>query len=78
MIVEYELKGLSKPNKFSFENEKEDTFWATSSFTVDRFNALFDYCKHNWQETKIAVLKCDYLTEDNIPINAKVIEIKTK
>lgn len=78
MIVEYELKGLSKPNRFSFENEKEETFWATSDFTTDRFNALFDYCQHNWDEVKIAVLQCDHLTKENIPINAKVIQIKTK
>lgn len=78
MIIEYKLEGLSKPNSFTFQTEKEDIFWATSDFTKDRFNALFDYCKNNWREGKIAVLECDYITSENIPINAKVIQIKTK
>lgn len=77
MVVEYKIKGLSKPNMFTFETEKQDIFWSTSNLTQDRFNALFNYCKHNWDEDKIAVIKCDSLSEDGIPINSKIIEIKT-
>lgn len=77
MVVEYKIKGLSKPNRFTFETEKQDIFWATSNLTQDRFDALFKYCKHNWDEVKIAVIKCDFIAEDGVPINSKVIEIKT-
>lgn len=77
MTLEYKIRGLSKPNRFTFQTNKQDIFWSTSNLTQDRFNALFKYCKNNWYEEKIAVIECDYIAKDGIPINSKVIEIKT-
>ncbi len=79
MQGEFKLKGLSKPKSFTCEPlENENIFWATSGITQERFNALWDYCKGNWSDEKIAVIEHDGLYKDGTPKNPIIIEIKER
>jgi len=76
--TEYRLVGLSKPRSFTlnFLDTDRDTFWAKSDMSYERFNALWNYCKDNWDVAKIAIVECDGFYEDKTPKNPMVIEVK--
>lgn len=71
MIAEYKLVGLGKSKRATLEllDTDRETFWAEIDMPDDRFNALWDYCCGNWEDTKIAEVECDYITKDGAPIN---------
>lgn len=77
-ISDFKLVGLSKSKSFTLEllESDKETFWATSNMEQERFDALFDYCKNNWEDKKIAEVKHNGLTSDGIPINPLVINIR--
>lgn len=72
MIAEYKLVGLSKSKMATLEplNTDTETFWAKIDMPEERFQAMWDYCKGNWGDTKIAEVECDYVTSCGSPINA--------
>lgn len=77
MKTEFKLVGLSKPKSFTLElSGSEDTFNATSEIPQDRFDALFNYCKNNWGDKKIAEVQHDGFHNSGIPINPVVINIR--
>lgn len=39
----------------------------------DRFDAMFNYCKHHWSDKKIAVIECDSILEDGTPVNGILV-----
>ncbi len=73
MITKFKLVGLQKPNKFNCEFKKEQTFWAKSDMSQDRFNALFDYAKWNWKDKKMVEVKHEGFEPDGRPINPLVL-----
>lgn len=74
---EYRLTGLSKPRSATLQNLHDDIdmYWAVLDMAEDRIQALWNYCKRNWDEKKIAVVECDEVI-DGAPINGRVVEIK--
>lgn len=73
----FKLKGLSRKASFTCEPlENENTFWAASGIPQDRFDALFDYCKGNWEDKKLVEIEHEGISEDGTPINPVVISIK--
>jgi hypothetical protein len=75
MKANFKLKGLSKPKSMTCYTENEVIFWAKTTLTHERFNALFEYCEGNWATEKIAVVEHEGLFDDGTPINPVVIEI---
>lgn len=67
----FKLVQVSKPKNVKLEplNNDSFSFEAKVEMEQDRFDALFDYCKHNWDEIKIAEIEHDGLNEDGEPIN---------
>ena len=72
MTKDYKLVGLSKGKRATLEllDTDRETFWAKIEMPNDRFKAMWDYCKGNWKDIKIAEIECDYITEGGSPINA--------
>lgn len=77
-ISDFKLVGLSKNKTYTLEllHTDRETFWATSSISQERFNILFNYCKNNWDQKKIAEVKHNGLNKDGLPINPIVISIR--
>lgn len=71
----FRLVGLSKPKKATLRTDNEMIFWAEVKMTRERFSALFDYCKGNWSEKKVAVIEHDGFYKDGTPRNPTMIEI---
>lgn len=79
IISEFRLKGLSKPSSATMYHEgSEEFFNAPVEMEPDRFNALFDYCKNNWDEIKWCVVHHDGLNAHGFPINPIVKSIFTR
>jgi hypothetical protein len=80
MTAEFKLVGLSKGRRATLEllHTDRETFWAKVDMAEDRFEAMFNYCKHNWKDIKIAEVECDYLTEEGIPYNAVMKNFREK
>lgn len=78
MIIYFKLTGLSRPKSMTCHtmDKRESIFWPKVQLSQDRFNALWDYCKNNWDEKKLAQIECDGLYKDGTPINPVVIEVK--
>ena len=77
IVSDFKLKGLTKPNSMTLEPiNNENTFWAKSILTQERFDALFDYSKNNWKDKKIAEVEHDGIREDGTPINPVVISVR--
>ncbi len=77
MINKFKLIGLSKPQSFTCEPlDKEEVFWAKNGMSDQKFNELWNYCKGNWSDKNIAIIKHDGLNDDGIPINPYVIGIE--
>lgn len=78
MISEFKLVGLCKPKKATLNTQKEEIFWSDLKMDHETFNKLFDYCKDNWNDQKIAIIEHDGFYKDGTPINPLVINIKEK
>jgi len=79
MTSNFKLTGLSRPESFTCEPlHNENIFWAKNGLSTGVFDDLFKYCKDNWKDKKIAVIKHDGITEDGTPINPIVIEVFEK
>lgn len=77
MKSDFKLTGLSKSQSFSCEPlNTENIFWAKNGLGEEKFNELWDYCKGNWQDKKIAEIEHDGLNNDGIPINPVVVGIR--
>lgn len=74
--TKFKLKGLSKPKSFTLYTEKDDIFWASSNMSYEKFNELFDYCKGDWAENKLAIVEHDGFYEDRTPRNPVVLNIE--
>jgi len=75
MKGKFKLVGLSKSKSVTCETDKEDIFWPKVEMSQDRFNALWDYCKGNWDEPKFAEIEYDRLDETGEPINPVLLNI---
>lgn len=73
----YELKGLSKPHSVTLEHNNH-VFWAKSVLTEEKFNELFDYCKHEWSEKKYCLIVFNKEANDGTPIESIMVEISTE
>jgi len=78
MKSDFRLVGLSKPKSASlqFLHSDKTTFWASIEMPEDRINALWDYCKDNWHEKKIAEIEHNGLYEDGTPIKPIMIGVR--
>lgn len=78
MVTNYRLVGITKPRSatLQFLDTDKITFWAKIDMPDDVINNLFEYCKGNWGEKKIAVVKHDGLFENGTPIFPVIKEIK--
>lgn len=75
MKTEFKLVGLSRSMIVTCETDKENTFRPKVNMSQERFDALFNYCKNNWKDKKIAVIEHDGYYGD-IPKDPVLIEIK--
>lgn len=79
MVSKFQLKGLSAPKSFTCSNiGKEDTFWAKTNMSDERYKALFKWAKNTddfWQSKWIVDVEHDGLYEDGTPINPIVISL---
>ncbi len=69
MKSDFRLRGLNKSKTATLELIDTDrtTFWAKIDMPKERFNALWDYCKGNWKEPKIAEIEHDGFNDDGTP-----------
>lgn len=80
MKAEFKLVGLGKPRSATLEHldNDRDTFWGVLDMPEEKISELWNMCKGNWDDVKIAEVECDYLSEDGVPVNAKVKSIRFK
>lgn len=78
MKAEFKLIGLSKSKKATLERLDTDKhiFWADVVMSQDRFDALWNLCKGNWDDIKIAEVECESLSDCGAPINGKMINFR--
>lgn len=75
-ISDFKLTGLSKPQSFTCEPlNNENIFWAKNGLGEEKFNELWNYCKGNWTDKKIAEIEHEGLNNDGTPINPIVVGI---
>ncbi|WP_346236733.1 hypothetical protein ABDK00_014120 [Niabella insulamsoli] len=76
----YKVTGLSKGNRFTFENNN-GTWWAKSAMPDDRFQALFEWAKSDkgfWFQNILANVSYEELSWDGTPIDGKVVGIEVE
>lgn len=56
--------------------QNENIFWPKVGIDRDRFEALWNYCKGNWKDKKIAEIEHDGFYEDGTPINPVVVGVR--
>lgn len=78
MITDFRLKGLSKPKSATLEfiNTDKETIFATIEMPDEKIEALWGYCKGNWEDAKIAEVEHDGFNTNGLPIKPKVIGIR--
>lgn len=77
MKSDFKLTGLSRPQSFTCEPLKnENIFWAKNGLGLEKFNELWNYCKGNWTDRKIAEIEHDGYFEDGTPKNPVVVGIR--
>ena len=82
MTTEFRIVGLQRLNNEEvicatlelFNNER--TFKALVDAEIDRKEAMWNYCKGDWADKKIAEVRHDGFTNDSYPINPVVISIR--
>ncbi|KIO75595.1 hypothetical protein TH53_19855 [Pedobacter lusitanus] len=74
---DFKLVGLSRPKSATLEhlNTDKDTFHAIIDMPQDKIDSLWKLCKGNWDDTKIAEIECDRLS-DGMPINGRLVGIR--
>lgn len=82
MKSDFKLVGLSVSGTATLEllHTDKETIWAPLNMSKDRIAALFKWAKEDdgfWSDRKIAEVDCDYLDLDGLPINPKVVVIRT-
>ena len=76
---DFKLIGLSSPRSCTLTPLNNETiFWANISmnFEEDKVAALWNYCKGNWADRKIAEVEHEGLREDGTPVNPIVLNIR--
>lgn len=77
MQSDFKLVGLSKPCSLTCEPlHKEEVFWVKPDISKDRFDALFEYMRNNWDVLVIVELEHEGLKEDGTPLNPKFVQLK--
>lgn len=72
----FRLAGLSRPKSCTLTYGKnENFFWPAIELSQHRFDALWKFCKDNWDDPKWGVVEYDHLDEDGEPVNPKLIDI---
>ncbi len=75
--TDFKLVGLSKPFSMTCRTDKTDiAFWPKVGIPRERFDALWNYCKGEWKDKKIAEIEHEGLREDGTPINGIVIGVR--
>jgi len=77
----FKLEGLSKPNNGTcgFLKGNSDGFWAKFDMPKGRFEELFKWCKSDkefWNQKPICEIEYDSLSDRNVPINPRIVEIE--
>lgn len=76
MTSTFKLVGLSRPFSMTCEPlNKEDCFWPKVGISQERFNALWDYKKGNWEDKMTCTIEHDGLDNEGFPLNGTVIEV---
>lgn len=75
---DFKLVGLGKPRSATLEHldNDRDTFWAVIDMPKDKIEELWKLCEGDWKNNKIAEIECDRLSEDGVPINARMVGIR--
>jgi hypothetical protein len=77
MITKFPLKGLSIGNRCTIDTlDGSGWFHAPTNFEKDKFEALFEFCKKDWVNKKIAIVQHDGFRVSGIPINPIVIGVE--
>lgn len=78
MRSDFRLVGLSKARSATlhFLDTDKTTFWAPLAMTEERFQKLWDYCKGNWKDKKIAEVEHKGFFSDGTPIKPTVIGVR--
>lgn len=72
----FPLIGLSKPKSCTLTfGKQEHFFWPKVDLPQDRFDALWTFCRDNWDEKKYGVITHEGLGEDGEPINPILVDI---
>lgn len=76
--TDFRLTGLSREKSATCEllNSDKEIFWPTVGMSQDRFNALWDFCKDDWSNKKIAEIEHDGIDKDGLPINGVLVNIR--
>lgn len=76
MIANFRLAGLSRIKSCTLTYGKhENFFWPKVDLSQERFDALWKFCRDNWDEPKWGVVEFDSLDDDGEPVNPKLIDI---
>ena len=72
----FKLIGLSRPQCVTCELvDSEVTFIAKNGLSEQKFKELWNYCKDNWGDKKVAEIEYDRLSDNGTPINPIVVNI---
>lgn len=75
--ADFKLTGISRPFSMTCEPlNNENIFWPKVAIPKDRFDALWNYCKGEWKDKKIAEIEHEGLCEDGTPINGIVVGVR--
>lgn len=76
-ISDFKLTGLSRSKSATCEPlHFEDSFWPKVGLSQDRFDALWNFCKGDWSNKKIAEIEHDGIDEDGFPINGVLVNVR--
>ncbi len=78
MIGEFDIVGLGRPKYLACWTEKRETFFPKVEMSEEIFKELFNYCKGDWTDPKIAVIEYESLNGEGKPLNSVLKEIKLK
>lgn len=78
MKSDFRLMGLNKSRTATlhFINTDKAIFWAKINMPKDRFDAMWNYCKDNFNDAKIAEVEHDGYFEDGTPINPVMVSFR--
>lgn len=81
MTKDFKLGGLGRPKSFTCNtlDNREEIFWPENNWSQEKFDELWNYIKATdgfWNHTWIAEIEYSELSEEGIPIDGLLLNIK--